>query len=70
MLALDDLGLDHCEARLWHGWPRHMSLVMAAAASGLEKPKNSVVSQKRQPLVWSDDFILIVFSGYNHLILR
>lgn len=28
----DDLGFDHCEARSWHGWHRHMSLVMAAAA--------------------------------------
>lgn len=30
--AKDDLGLDHCEARSWHGWHRHTSLVMAAAA--------------------------------------
>lgn len=30
--AKTDLGLDHCEARSWHGWHRHMSLVMAAAA--------------------------------------
>lgn len=30
--ARDDLGLDHCEARSWHGWHRHMTLVMAAAA--------------------------------------
>ena len=30
--AKDDLGLDHCEARSWHGWHRHMSLVMAAGA--------------------------------------
>lgn len=30
--AKDDLGLAHCEARSWHGWHRHMSLVMAAAA--------------------------------------
>jgi SRSO17 transposase len=30
--AKDELGLDHCEARSWHGWHRHMSLVMAAAA--------------------------------------
>jgi len=30
--AKDYLGLDHCEARSWHGWHRHMSLVMAAAA--------------------------------------
>src|SRR3546814_18243746 len=28
----DDPGLAHCEARSWHGWPRHMTLVMAAAA--------------------------------------
>jgi SRSO17 transposase len=30
--AKEDLGLDHCEARSWHGWHRHVSLVMAAAA--------------------------------------
>ena len=30
--AKDDLGLDHCEARSWHGWHRHMTLIMAAAA--------------------------------------
>jgi SRSO17 transposase len=30
--AKDDLGLDHCEARSWHGWHRHMTLVMLAAA--------------------------------------
>src|SRR3954470_14839155 len=30
--AKDDLGLDHCEARPWHGWHRHMSLCLAAAA--------------------------------------
>lgn len=47
--AKDDLGLDHCEARSWHGWHRHISLVMTAAAflarlgadhrrSGLYKP--------------------------------
>ncbi|MER8684490.1 hypothetical protein NKH00_32145, partial [Mesorhizobium sp. M1405] len=28
-----DLGLDHCEARSWHGWHRHMSRCMAALAS-------------------------------------
>jgi SRSO17 transposase len=28
----DDLGLDHCEARSWQGWHRHMTLVMAAQA--------------------------------------
>lgn len=30
--AKDDLGLDHCEARSWHGWRRHMTLCMAVAA--------------------------------------
>jgi SRSO17 transposase len=30
--AKDELGLDHCEARSWHGWHRHMTLVMAALA--------------------------------------
>ncbi len=50
--AKDDLGLDHCEARSWHGWHRHISLVMAAAAflarlgadhrrSGLSKPNKT-----------------------------
>jgi SRSO17 transposase len=28
--AKDELGLDHCEARSWHGWHRHMTLCMAA----------------------------------------
>ena len=50
--AKDDLGLDHCEARSWHGCHRHISLVMAAAAflarlgadhrrSGLAKPNKT-----------------------------
>jgi SRSO17 transposase len=30
--AKDDLGLDHCEARSWAGWHRHMSLCMVALA--------------------------------------
>src|ERR1700726_3207167 len=30
--AKSDLGLDHCEARSWHGWHRHMTPVMAPAA--------------------------------------
>lgn len=30
--AKDDLGLDHCEARSWHGWHRHMTLCMLALA--------------------------------------
>jgi SRSO17 transposase len=30
--AKGELGLDHCEARSWHGWHRHMSLCLAAGA--------------------------------------
>ena len=30
--AKDELGLDHCEARSWQAWHRHMSLVMTALA--------------------------------------
>lgn len=30
--AKNDLGLDHCEARSWHGWHRHVSLCLAAGA--------------------------------------
>jgi SRSO17 transposase len=30
--AEDEFGLDHCEARYWDAWHRHMSLVMAALA--------------------------------------
>ena len=30
--AKEELGLDHCEARSWHGWHRHRTLCMAAAA--------------------------------------
>lgn len=28
----EELGLDHCEARSWHGWHRHMTLCMVAMA--------------------------------------
>jgi SRSO17 transposase len=30
--AKEELGLDHCEVRSWHGWHRHMTLCMVAAA--------------------------------------
>ena len=30
--AKEELGLDHCEARSWHGWHRHITLCMAALA--------------------------------------
>ena len=30
--AKNELGLDHNETRSWHGWNRHVSLVMLAFA--------------------------------------
>jgi SRSO17 transposase len=30
--AKNELGLDHNETRSWHGWHRHISLVMLAFA--------------------------------------
>lgn len=47
--AKDDLGLDHCEARSWHGWHRHTSLVMAAAAflAKLAADQRKTVLQKQ-----------------------
>jgi SRSO17 transposase len=30
--AKEELGLDHCEARSWHSWHRHMTLCMASLA--------------------------------------
>jgi SRSO17 transposase len=30
--AKNELGLDHNETRSWHGWHRHISLVMLAYA--------------------------------------
>src|SRR4029453_4908863 len=31
--AKNELGLDHNETRSWHGWDRHVSLVMMASAT-------------------------------------
>jgi SRSO17 transposase len=51
--AKGDLGLDHCEARSWHGWHRHMTLVMAAAAFlaalGADTPVPQEQAQTGQP---------------------
>ena len=49
--AKDDLGLDHCEARSWHGWHRHMTLVMAAAAflAGIAADQRRTASRQVAP---------------------
>jgi SRSO17 transposase len=50
-----DLGLDHCEARSWHGWHRHMTLVMAAGAflaklaSDLRRTSSPSKANERSP---------------------
>jgi SRSO17 transposase len=31
--AKGETGLDHCEARSWHGWHRHMTMVILETAS-------------------------------------
>lgn len=47
--AKEELGLDHCEARSWHGWHRHMSLCMAALAflAGLSAQLRQAAAGKR-----------------------
>ena len=46
--AKEELGLDHCEARSWHGWHRHMTLCMAALAflAGLSAQLRRVAGSK------------------------
>jgi len=46
--AKEELGLDHCEARSWHGWHRHMTLCMAALAflAGLSAQLRRIAGSK------------------------
>jgi len=43
------VGLDHCEARSWHGWHRHATLAMLALAylAALRAKAGSTVQSKR-----------------------
>ena len=59
--AKTELGLDHNETRCWHGWHRHVSLVMLAFAMLMvirHKADTLTSPQKRpptkQPNPWSD----------------
>jgi SRSO17 transposase len=47
--AKNELGLDHNETRSWHGWHRHVSLVMLAFAmmAVIRNRANDVTPQKR-----------------------
>jgi SRSO17 transposase len=66
--AKTELGLDHNETRSWHGWHRHVSLVMLAFAMlatirhranrGREKNQRPTVRRQNQnydPLVGAGD---------------
>jgi hypothetical protein len=55
--AKNELGLDHNESRSWHGWHRHVSLVMLAFAmmaairykANVEPPPKSIRTVTRRP---------------------
>ena len=49
--AKNELGLDHNETRSWHGWHRHVSLVMLAFAmmAVIRHRANSAAPQKTNP---------------------
>jgi SRSO17 transposase len=49
--AKNELGLDHNETRSWHGWHRHVSLVMLAFAmmAVIRHRANSAAPQKMNP---------------------
>jgi SRSO17 transposase len=48
--AKNEFGLDHNETRSWHGWHRHVSLVMLAFAmmAAIQQEANKPVSQKNK----------------------
>jgi SRSO17 transposase len=50
--AKNELGLDHNETRSWHGWHRHVSLVMLAFAmmAAIRQKANAMTPPKSQPL--------------------
>jgi SRSO17 transposase len=47
--AKGEVGLDHCEARSWHGWNRHVTLAMLALAylAALRANAGSIAQGKR-----------------------
>ena len=49
--AKNELGLDHNETRSWHGWHRHVSLVMLAFAmmTAIRHQANAVPPKKTLP---------------------
>ena len=49
--AKNELGLDHNESRSWHGWHRHVSLVMLAFAmmAAIRHQANAAPLKKTMP---------------------
>src|SRR4029450_111076 len=49
--AKNEFGLDHNESRSWHGWHRHVSLVMLAFAmmAAIQHQANKSVPKKNKP---------------------
>ena len=49
--AKNELGLDHNETRSWHGWHRHVSLVMLAFTmlAAIRLRANTARTPKKQP---------------------
>lgn len=47
--AKNELGLDHNETRSWHGWHRHVSLVMMAFAmmAAIRRRANAITAPKK-----------------------
>jgi SRSO17 transposase len=50
--AKNELGLDHNETRSWHGWHRHVALVMLAFAmmAAIRCQANKIQVQPKRPL--------------------
>ena len=49
--AKNEFGLDHNETRSWHGWHRHVSLVMLAhAMMAAVRSQANVLALKKRPL--------------------
>ncbi len=58
--AKNELGLDHNETRSWHGWHRHVSLVMLAFAmmAAIRHQANKPVPKKTKPATTGNRFPL------------
>ena len=65
--AKNELGLDHNETRSWHGWHRHVSLVMLAFAmlAAIRRQANTPAPPKKQPADEAQQPVLIRWSVHE-----